>query len=331
MNDLVKEGLKKLEEAIIPTKPLQWQTFLLVALLLLLGSILVSLGNGGDRQLSEILGSLSWLFLTIGIGWLTAEKLAIGNFSPSPWIVGAMICVFFYENVAGDIKPFIVIMWPLISLSIGTLALFLKQGGKLEKSPPLVTKSFTFLFLINLLLSCWLSFHFFLQGWIGEYPSLLEGDLSKSAFIAKVRQSSINQSRGATILDIMEQKLREETGDRQLETSVEQMKLKLITLKFKALEELPPAKENKYWFLETPMIASNSGYQIELQLIWEGPTAGGESYYLSKSCEIQRQVFTPESGETPNAQAPSQEVPKIVNILECEPVRRIGLKPEQVL
>ncbi len=330
MKNFLRERLKQIEAVIIPTKPLQWQTFLLVALLLLLGSILVNFGENGDNKLSEILGSLSWLFLTIGVGFLTAKKLAIGNFTLSPWITGAMIGFFLYQNVNNEIKSFIVIMWPLLSLCIAELTVFFKNGGKLEPSPPLTSKSFTFMFLINLLLTCWLSLHFVIQEWSKQYPSLLEEDVSKSAFITKIKPNSLGESRGATILNLIEQKLRAETGDRQLETSVEKMKLKLITLKHQTLEQLPPAKENKYWFLQTPIIASNSGYQIELQLIWQGPTLGKESYYLSKSCQIKRQVSPPESGETPNEADTSQELPQIVNIVECGPVRRKALNRPSV-
>lgn len=330
MNNFFRERLKQIEAVIIPTKPLQWQTFLLIALLLWLGSILVNLGENGDNKLSEILGNLSWLFLTIGVGFLTAKKLAIGNFTLSPWITGAMICFFLYQNVNNEVKSFIVIMWPLLSLCIAELTLFFKNGGKLKPPPPLTNKSFTFMLLINLLLTCWLSFHFAIQEWSQEYPSLLEEDVSKSAFITKIKQNSVGESRGATILNLIEEKLRAETRDRQLETSVETMKLKLITLKHQALEQLPPAKENKYWFLQTPIIASSSGYQIELQLIWQGPTPGKGSYYLSKSCQIQRRRSTPESGDRPNAEDTSQELPQIVNIVDCGPVRRTALNQPSI-
>ena len=213
-------------------------------------------------------------------------------------------------------------MWPLLSFCIAELTVLVKNGGKLESSSPLTSKSFTFLFLINLLLTCWLSFHFVIQEWGKQYPSLLEEDVSNSAFITKIQPTAIGDSRGATILNLIEQKLRADIRERPLETSVEQMKLKLITLKHQALEQLPQAKENKYWFLETQIIASNSGYQIELQLIWQGPTPGKKAYYLSKSCEVQRQVSTPASGETPNEADTSQEVSRMVNIVKCGPVRR---------
>ncbi len=323
--NFVKEKLKQLEEIIIPTKPLQWQTFLLVALLLWLGSILLNMGGDNDRQISAIFGRLSWLFLTIGIGRLTSKHLFIGNFNPSSWITGAFLTAFFYENVAEELKSFIIVMWPLISLCIEELTVFFQHGATVEQSSSLIRKRFSFILLINLLLTSWLSFHFIVENWIIEYPSLLEEDIGNSAFIAKTKLGSINQSRGARILNLIEEKLKEEIRDSQLEMSVEKMKMKLITLKFKALEELRPAKENKYWLLQTPIIASNSGYKIELQLIWEGPTAGKESYYLSKNCQIRREVSIPESGERPNGRETSQELPRIVNMVECGPVQRKAL------
>lgn len=326
-----KERLKDIEAIIIPTKPLQWQTFFLVALLLFLGSILISLGGNSYKQLSDILSSLSWLFLTIGVGFLTSQKLFFGNFNPSPWITGAMLCFFLDQNVANEIKHFIIIMWPLISLSIAELTIFIKNGGKLEPSPPLTSKNFSFMLLINLLLTCWLSFHFVIQEWGKQYPSLLEEDVSKSAFVIRTKSSSLESSRGAIILNSIEQQLKEDVFAGELEISVEKMKLKLIDLKFKAMEKLPPAKENKYWLLQTPIIASNSGYQIELQLIWQGPTIGEEGYYLSKSCQIQRQVSTPGSTDRPNNGATSAELPQIVNIVDCGPVERKALKKPSIL
>ncbi|MDY6805310.1 MAG: DUF5357 family protein [Cyanobacteriota bacterium] len=320
-----KEKLKQLEEVIIPTKPLQWQTFLLVALLLWLGSILLNMGGENDRRISAIFGRLSWLFLTIGIGRLTWKHLFIGNFNPSSWITGALLTAFFYENVAEELKSFMILMWPLISFSIEELTIFFRNGATLDKSPSLIRKRFSFILLINLLLTSWLAFHFFVENWIREYPSLLEDNVGNSAFIAKIKPGSIDGSRGARILNLIEQKMIEEITDSQLEMSVEKMKMKLVTLKFKALEELRPAKENKYWLLETPIIATNSGYNIELQLIWEGPTAGTESYYLSKNCQIRREVSLPESGERPNGTETSQELPRIVNRVECGGVQRKAL------
>lgn len=326
-----KEKLKQLEEIIIPTKPLQWQTFLLVALLLWLGSILLGMGGDNDRQISAIFGRLSWLFLIIGIGLLTSKNLFIGNFNPSSWITGALLTAFFYENVADELKSFIIVMWPLISLCIEELTIFFRNGATLDQSSSLIRKRFSFILLINLLLSSWLSFHFVLQSWIREYPSLLEDNVGNSAFIAKIKPGSVDESRGARILNLIENKLAEEIRDSQLEMSVEKMEMKLITLKFQALEELRPAKENRYWLLQTPIIATNSGYNIELQLIWEGPTAGKESYYLSKNCQIRREVSISESGERPNGRETSQELPRIINRVECGPVQRKALTETPVL
>lgn len=325
------EKLKQLEAIFIPKKPLQWQTFLLVALVLWLGSILLRMGGNNDYKISEIFGRLSWLFLTIGIGLLTSQKLFLGNFNPSSWITGALLSFFFYQNVGNDLKSFIIVMWPLISLCIEELTIFFRHGATLDQSSSLIRKRFSFILLINLLLTSWFGFHFVLQNWLKEYPSLLEDNVGNSAFIAKIKPASINESRGARILNVIEEKLRDETRDSQLEMSIEKMKMKLITLKFKTLEELPPAKENKYWLLETPIIANNSGYKIELQLIWEGPTAGTESYYLSKNCQIEREVSIPQSGDRPNGTETSQELPRIVNIVECGPVQRKALTQTPIL
>ncbi|MEM1170215.1 MAG: DUF5357 family protein [Cyanobacteria bacterium P01_H01_bin.35] len=311
---------------ILPPKFWHWQTFLLLTIVLWLLSMTISEVDSNREEAINFISSLSWLSLTIAVGWRTNQKpFVFGELSLSPWITGGLICFLLYENLPSNIQYVGVVSWPIISVGIAAIILVLSSSEVATEAKvyQLSKSSFIILILVNFLVSCWLGLYFMIQGMVQQYPTMGEDDLSKSTFVYRLITPSINDYRGAKIMNLMEQKLNDDLSRQQLGLSVPKMKLRLENIKDEVTKEIS-VKEDDLWKLQTPIVANQSGYQLELQLFWEGPTAKDESYYLSKSCKIGEKVSQRSSGSTPQNEA----VPILVGNVECGALEKKDVKPE---
>lgn len=250
----------------------------------------------------------------------------IGGVSLSPWVAGGFISFLLYEKLQSNLKYVAVVSWPIISVCIAAIILVLNSEveSKEEKVSELVKPGFIILILVNFLMSCWLGLYFMIQGMVMQYPTMGEDDLTKSRFVYRFITPAINDYRGAKILNLMEEKLRGDLSSQKLGVSVPKMKLRLQSIKDEVTKEISEVKEDELWQLQTPIVANQSGYQLELQLIWEGSTAKNESYYLSKSCKIDEKVGQRRSGSTSSNQA----VPIRVGNVDCTAVQKKSLTSE---
>lgn len=318
---------KTLQNLLFPPQIWHWQTFLLLSIGLWLLSMIVGEVDSSKTEEINFISNLSWLCLTVAVGWRTNQKpFVMGGISLSPWITGGLICFLLYENLSSNIKYVAVVSWPIVSVCIAAIMLVLNSPGaaKEEKVSQLSKSSFVILILVNFLISCWLGLYLMIQGMLLQYPTMGVDDLSKSTFVYRLITPSINDSRGAKILNLMESKLNNDLGSQKLGLSVPKMKLRLQSIKDEVTKEISEVKEDDLWNLQTPIVANQSGYQLELQLIWSGPTAKDESYYLSKSCKIGEKVESKSSGSNSQTEA----LPIIVGKVECGSVQKKSLKPE---
>lgn len=312
---------KELQELFFPPQFWHWQTFLLLSVLLWIVSMIVQEVDGNKLEQINFISSLGWLCLTIGIGWRTHQKpFVFGELSLSPWVTGGLISFLLYENLASNVKYVAIVSWPIISVCIAAIILVLNSadGGKEAQISHLSKSSFVILILVNFLVSCWLGLYFMIQGLVQQYPTMGEDDLSKSTFVYRLINPSINDYRGAKILNLMEDKLSEDLGSQKLGLSVPKMKLRLENIKDEVTKSISVVKEDDLWKLQTPIVANQSGYELELQLFWEGPTAKDEAYYLTKSCKIGEKVGQQSSGST----GQNQTVPVRVGNVECDAVQK---------
>ncbi len=319
--------LKGTLDFILPPKFWHWQTFLLLTIVLWLLSMIISEVDGNKQEAINFISSLSWLSLTVAVGWRTNQKpFVFGEVSLSPWITGGLICFLLYENLASNIQYVAVVSWPIISVCIAAIMLVLNypDSATEAKVDRLSKPSFVILILLNFLLSCWFGLYFMIQGMLEQYPTMGEDNLSRSTFVYRLITPSINDYRGAKIMNLMQERLNNDLGSQNLGLSVPQMKLRLENIKDEVTKEISVVKEDDLWKLQTPMVAQQSGYQLELQLFWEGPTAKDESYYLSKSCKIEEKVRRRSSGSTRQ----NEIVPIIVGNVECGAVEKKAIKPE---
>lgn len=323
----IGDFLKNLQKLLIPPQVWHWQTFLLLSIVLLLVSLIVDAVDSNREIEVDFISILSWLCLTFAIGWLTNQKpFTMGGVSFSPWITGALICFLLYEKLESNQKYVAIVSWPIVSVCIAATILVLNSNkeAKEEKTSELAKPGFVIFILVNFLISCWFGLYFMIQGMVLQYPTMAEDDLSKSTFVYRFITPSINDYRGTKIMNLMEEKLKADLGSQKLGVSVPKMKLRLQSLKDEVTQEISEVKEDDWWQLQTPILAKQSGYELELQLFWQGPTVKDESYYLSKSCKIAEKVGQKSSGSTPQKEA----VPIIVGDVECGSVQKKPVKLE---
>ncbi|NES79486.1 MULTISPECIES: DUF5357 family protein [Okeania] len=323
----ITDFLKNLLNLLLPPKFWHWQTFLLLSGMLLLVSIAVSEIDSNREVEVDFISVLSWLFLTFAVGWLTTQKpFVFRGISLSPWITAGLICFLLYEKLEINLKYVAIISWPIIAVCIAAIILVLNtpEESTEQKVDVLSKPSFVILVLVNFLVSCWLGLYFVIQGIVQQYPTMGEDDLSKSTFVYRLIKPSINDYRGAKILNLMQEKLNNQLATQRVELSVPNMKLKLQNIKDEVTKEISEVKEDDFWKLQTPIVANQSGYQLELQLFWEGITAKDEGYYLSKNCKIEEKVGQRSYGNTSQNEA----VPIRVGNVECSAVEKKLVKPE---
>jgi len=285
MKNLIKINVT-LQRLLLPPKLIHWKTPILVSLFFFMLSVL----ERENEALKNTLADCSWLFLTIGISWRTSqEPFIVGEVSLSPWVTGALICVFLWENLTSDRQSLAVIFWPLISVCLAVIMEFIRSGAKLQTTPPLVRPMFLVIILLHALISCLLAFHFIIQGWMAAYPSLLAEDFSKSGFVVSFRKQSLTNSRGIAIVKIMEEQLRIKTQTQSWEEVAAWLiavSRKQVFMRDEMLKKLAPVAENSRWDIKTPIIQGQSLYKIELLARWLGPTTQPGGYILSKYCEV---------------------------------------------
>ncbi|NES93286.1 DUF5357 family protein [Okeania sp. SIO2B9] len=323
----ITDILKNLLNLLLPPKFWHWQTFLLLSGMLLLVSLVVAEVDSNREVEVDFISVLSWLFLTFSVGWLTTQKpFVFRGISLSPWITAGLICFLLYEKLEINLKYVAIISWPIIAVCIAAIILVLNtpEESTEQKVDVLSKPSFVILVLVNFLVSCWLGLYFVIQGIVQQYPTMGEDDLSKSTFVYRLIKPSINDYRGAKILNLMQEKLNNQLATQRVELSVPNMKLKLQNIKDEVTKEISEVKEDDFWKLQTPIVANQSGYQLELQLFWEGITAKDESYYLSKNCKIEEKVGQRSYGNTSQNEA----VPIRVGNVECSAVEKKLVKPE---
>ena len=320
--------LKDTLNLILPPRFWHWQTFFLLTIVLWLLSMIISEVDSNKEEEINFISSLSWLSFTIAVGWRTNQKpFVFGKLSFSPWITGGLVCFLLYENLANNIKYMAIVSWPIISVFMAGVILVLNssEAGTEAKISQLSNSSFVILILVNVLVSCWLGLHFMIQAMVEQYPTMGDDDLSKSTFVYRLIRPSKNDYRGVKILNLMEQKLKSDLGSQKLGLSVPKMKLRLENIKDEVTKEISVVKEDDLWKLQTPIVANQSGYQLELQLFWRGITAKDESYYLSKSCKIGEKVSQRSSGSTAQNEAISIRVGDV----ECSAVEKKTIKLEK--
>ncbi|UNU25765.1 DUF5357 family protein [Microcoleus vaginatus] len=282
----VWETNKKIQKAMLPPKVVHWKTPLLLSIFL----ALLTVGAVTDGRTRTLLFDMSWLFFTLSMGLLTSqEPFVIKRVSLSPWVTSILIGLWLLLRLPSDRKEIAWISGPLIAVVVLAIILIWKSESKRESIRSLVRPQFLMITLVHVLFSCWFAFHFLIQGWIEQYPSILSQDFRQSDYVVTFQQPTINRSRGVVILNAMERYLQNEARTKPW-AQVEQMLIDIDNKRFflrnQALKTIGVVPEDASWDVKTSIVQGESRYQLEMQATWLGLVFRPEIYSFTKSCEL---------------------------------------------
>jgi len=280
------ETNKKVQQALIPPKVVHWKTPLLLSIFL----ALLSVAAVADWPTRTLIADMSWLFFTLSMGLLTSQQpFVIKGVSLSPWVTSMLIGLWLLVRLPSDKKEIAWISGPIIAVVILAIIEVWNSESKWEKVRSLVRPQFLTIVLIHLLFSCWFGFHFLVQNWLQQYPSVLSQDLRQSDFVVTFQGPTINRSRGVIILNEMEEYLKTEARTKPW-PQIEQMLIDIDNERFflrnEALTRIKRVAEDDSWDVKTAIVQGDSRYQLDMQADWLGPVFRQEMYSFSKSCNI---------------------------------------------
>jgi hypothetical protein len=287
--------LRTIFEIFNPDTAFSWQTLIGLSVFSWAMSFLAT------NIFTIILASFSWWFLILGVYWATTSNkdISIGKILLSPWITGALVTIYIFGIVTGELPAYALVVWPLISAVIAALPTCLGENFKpkipdRDKRQPLV-----WLFTSQLILSSWFQFYFLVQDWLVQYPTIASDTFEKSAFVVRLSTDESRQRlpRGTTILDLVASRLEEQLNNkdwsdveqilllREREQLIEQ--IEQIATQVRQEINSPDIKEDNLWQVELGEISlRESGYNLELKAFWEGPRSQIQPNLLTKSCQI---------------------------------------------
>lgn len=246
----------------------------------------------------DLLARIGWIFLTLGLGWILSKvkyKLLGIEIYPGPWITGALTCAFIFHGWITDVS-IVITSWPLVSAAIATVPKILKNGFILfnptyPEPQKLATdrQGMIKLILFCSILSCWLQFHFLLQDWLLDYPSLVADSFSRSTFVVSLPTNTPERPRGEVTLSLLESALTEQLSRRPW-SEVEQWLLnvnqEIVNLEAAVTAQIPDTKEDDLWVTQAAVSPGNPDYILRLRAFWNGPSSQPGGYYLEKNCNV---------------------------------------------
>jgi len=275
-------------------KPFSPEAFILLSVFSWLMSLLVV-----TPWVRDFLSWLGWLFLTVGVGWLLStvkQKIWGIEIFYGYWITGAIASAFVYQ-LTHDISLAIV-NWPPLSALLTTIPKFLKHGTPLVDPRVVEAKKYAgdrqqiiLVLLCNLILSCWLQFHFLIQHWLMEYPSLVGDSFRRSAFVVQWVPDSPypNPSRGIVLLNLAETVVREElepSSWSEVERWLLDVNDHLPEVTTEIAKRISPVEEDNLWQLRATVLPGNPDYTLRLWASWQGPSSRPGGYFAQKFCSI---------------------------------------------
>ncbi|MBE9064336.1 DUF5357 family protein [cf. Phormidesmis sp. LEGE 11477] len=288
-----RDEIKTLLEPLLPDKYFSYQTLLLLSLFSLLVATAVESTGDDNPWAVTLLTNLSWIFFVTTVWWALEEHpIKVYGFSISPWITGAVLCLFLFKPWVSDTRfRWALTCWPLISTGVLALPKFVDWELKLKNRSKSTNKTLVMTTLINLLLSSWILFHFRVQDWVNNYPSLLVGSFDRSAFVYDFERGREQQSQGVPLLEEIAAEVTEELNDQpwyQTERWLYTRRSRLETITRRAKESLDARNEGDFWQVEVPreLRPIEDGYFLDLFANWTGPTSRDGSFYVQKTCRI---------------------------------------------
>jgi hypothetical protein len=320
MLDFLKAVWNRITDFIFPQDYYSWQTLIYLGIFSFAMSWLARLADTFDLT-ENIIATAGWIFFAIGIGWfLEKNHIRLFGIPIAPWVVGAIVCGYFFGLVPWGDWEIGLMAWPLVSVAIVAVPQFFTWELRPKVPVPVDRQNLILLLLIALLLSNWFQFYFRLQSWLNDYPSVLTDDFRNSGFVIRLGEAPNNPAQGAALLTAAEQEIKASLNDtpwsyvkRWLLNLDEQM----VMLRTKTNGVLEGSEEQTLWRLDArrPRSLDNSeGYALDLMAVWSGPASSPTGYHLVKTCVIHPRT-DPQPLAAENSSPPS---PTPVAEVECD-------------
>ncbi|HEY9628475.1 MAG TPA: DUF5357 family protein [Coleofasciculaceae cyanobacterium] len=275
-------------------KPFSWQVALLLSLFSWFTYLLIR-----DPAVRQFVSLFGWFFLIIGTEWaLIKQTVKIPGMELKikygPWITGAIAsCALWSNNILIQDAAGAFQAWPLLSVGFAAFPRFIKPGLTFKRPDADARRDLVILMLIGLVLSCWFRFHFLLQDFLRNYPSLAADNMNRSAFVVRFNPNSVPTSGGVAILDTAEAIVRSELNKRSwsdarrwLNNFPAQAPLLNSQILSTAYQSAPSMKETNLWRFNAQFSPSIPTNLLQMQAAWLGPSSQPGGYVLQKACSI---------------------------------------------
>jgi len=314
MDDIFSGLREDLRTLLIPKQYFAWQTLLLLSLFSLFVAAAIDSLDGRDPIVVMILTNMCWIFFTSAIWWAMSETnpIEVNRFSLSPWITGIVMCLFIFRPWTPYRFRLALSSWPVISTGIKALPHFVNWELKFKVPKQKVQNTLITTLLVNLLLSSWIMFHFRIQDWVRNYPSLLINPIQDSAFVYDFVSDRSQSSQGVDLLENMTSDIERELNDQpwyQTERWLYTREARLKSISRDALDNLDAPKERLFWQIEIPEPRPfGEGYLLDIKAVWSGPVAPQTGFFLQKTCKIVPEDRPRSVQSEPDEPAPTSQV-----------------------
>ena len=328
MLDAIKAFAFQVRSLLWPDKYFAWQTLLMLSLFSWLVAIAITSIENEETLIVNFLTTLSWMFLTSAVWWALHEnKVKVWGFSISPWITGAVLCVFAFRPWEPDRFRWALSSWPLISVAISALPDFVNWELKFSLPKKDKQQHLVMILLVNLLMTSWILFYFRVQDWVNHYPSLLASSLDRSAFVYNLSPRDPNVQ-GVLLLQSTADVITDDLDGQpwyQAERWLYNRKDQLEAIAQRVNNNLAAPDERIFWQMAVPEPRRlGEGYLLTLRANWLGPTAEDKNLQVEKNCKIMpqdraRPTPNPSPAVSPNAATPDTPSPQTsrTTVVDC--------------
>jgi len=293
--DFIQDIFNAIWKQLKPPQAFSWQTLLWLSVFAWLLSFLTV-----TEFVAEILSWIGWLFLTFSVGWATWNirvNVFGWMFRPGPWLAGALACTLLFWREGADPLPLAVTLWPIVSAAIAIVPRFFPRLT-FTLPDPAARQDILVLLLVSFLLSSWFRFHFLVQDWLADYPTLLSDDFSNSGFVVSVSDElPRDDERGKLLMSTVAAAVEQQLDGRswsEAERWLYERDTRILEVQQQAVGSLQTRTEDQLWRFQAlvPPQTRQDEYTLLLRALWLGPSSRAGGYFLEKTCQV-RQVNNP--------------------------------------
>ncbi len=292
---------------LFPKDYFSWQTVVYLGIFSLVMSWVARLAE--TLAVTEnLIATAGWIFFALGVGWFLEEKkIRPFGLSLSPWVAGAIVCLYFFNLLPFGTFSMALMAWPLVSVVIAAVPQFLTWEFKPKAPRPPVRQQLILMLLMALLFSSWFQFYFRLQSWFEDYPSLIADDFGNSGFVYRLAGQSEDRAKGVSLLTATKLEIERALNEApwpHVERWLLNVDAQLSQLEPEVTGALDGSLERGLWRLRARRPRTlEDGYALDLIAIWMGPSANQNGYYFETTCTIHPR--SPSTSDDSNRQSTS--------------------------